>query len=508
MSSTFPSATLRRDAADDHRWLILVIVATAQLMVVLDNTVVNIALPSAQHSLGFPNSDRQWIVTAYTLAFGSLLLLGGRLSDMFSRKRVFIIGLAGFALSSAVGGASVSFAMLVTARTLQGAFGAVLAPAALGTLVSTFRDPRDRGRAFGVFASVAAGGGAVGLLLGGLLTEYASWRWTMYVNMVFAVAAVAGALAYMKSNRPASRPRLDWAGTALATAGLFAIVYGFSHAQQAGWTAALTIGSLVAGAGMLAAFALAERLVSHPLLPPGILADRVRAGAYLSVGLAGMALFSTFLFFSYYLQLVKGYGPVASGLAFLPMVACLVLAANGASIALLPRVGPRPLIVTGALLGAAGMFFLSRLTPVSGYPGSILPALLLLGLGVGMIFSPATNAATAGVPRQDSGAAAALVSTVQQVGASIGTAGLSTVALTATASYLAAHRAAPAAALVHGYTAAFTVSAALFAAAALLAVTLLPSRTRLNELRNANLPRTPVSAASHRAPETSTQGTS
>src|SRR5580698_756190 len=266
MSSVTPAAR-QRPAESDHRWLILVIVAVAQLMVVLDATIVNIALPSAQRALDFPNSDRQWVVTAYALAFGSLLLLGGRLGDMFSRKRIFIIGLAGFAVSSALGGAATSFEMLVIARALQGVFGAILAPSALGTLVSTFRDPRERGRAFGVFGSVAGGGGAVGLILGGFLTQYASWRWTLYVNLFFAAIAVAGALVYMRSNRPDSRPRLDWAGTILASAGLFLIVFGFSHAETAGWAAALTIGSLVVGVVLLAAFVLAERRASHPLLP-------------------------------------------------------------------------------------------------------------------------------------------------------------------------------------------------------------------------------------------------
>src|SRR5450755_3288445 len=251
MSSVTPFANGQQPKASDHRWLILVIVAIAQLMVVLDATVVNIALPSAQHALGFANSDRQWVVTAYALAFGSLLLVGGRLGDMFSRKRIFIIGLIGFALASALGGAAQSFGMLVIARALQGAFGAILAPSALGTLVSTFRDPRERGRAFGVFGSVAAGGGAVGLILGGVLTQYFSWRWCLYVNLIFAAIAVTGALVYMQSNRPDSRPRLDWAGTVLASAGLFLIVYGFSHAEQAGWTAALTIGSLAAGVILL-----------------------------------------------------------------------------------------------------------------------------------------------------------------------------------------------------------------------------------------------------------------
>src|ERR1700720_1964883 len=234
MSSVTPVAGKQRPAESEHRWLILVIVAIAQLMVVLDSTVVNIALPSAQRALGFPNGDRQWVVTAYALAFGSLLLLGGRLGDMFSRKRIFITGLAGFALSSALGGAATSFEMLVAARTLQGVFGAILAPAALGTLVSTFRDPRERGRAFGVFGSVAGGGGAVGLILGGVLTQYLSWRWTLYVNLVFAAIAVVGALVYFRGGRLASRPRMDWIGAVLACARPFAIVFGISQAESAG----------------------------------------------------------------------------------------------------------------------------------------------------------------------------------------------------------------------------------------------------------------------------------
>jgi EmrB/QacA subfamily drug resistance transporter len=490
MSSLTPVGGARRSARNDHRWLILVIVAVAQLMVVLDATVVNIALPSAQHALGFPNSDRQWVVTAYALAFGSLLLLGGRLGDMFSRKRVFITGLVGFALSSALGGAAVSFGMLVAARTLQGAFGAILAPAALGTLVSTFRDPRERGRAFGVFGSVAGGGGAVGLILGGVLTQYFSWRWTLYVNLFFAAIAVAGALAFMRSNRPHSRPRMDWTGTVLASAGLFLIVFGFAHAELAGWTAALTIGSLLTGVLLLAAFVLAERRVAHPLLPLRVILDRARGGSYLSVGLTGIAVFGVFLFLTYYLQQVKGYSPVTSGLAFLPMIACILLASNSSSILLLPRVGPRALIVTGMLLGGGAMAYLTQLTVTSSYGADIVPALVALGLGFGMILSPAINTATAGVSRQDSGVASALVNTMQQVGGSIGTAALSTVALTATASYLAAHPAgplAPATAAVHGYSLAFTVSAALFSLGALLAALLVPSRRRLQELRNSAL---------------------
>ena len=454
----------RPAAADDRRWLVLVVVAVAQLMVVLDSTIVNIALPSAQRALGFPNSDRQWVVTAYALAFGSLLLLGGRIGDMFSRKWVFITGLAGFALSSALGGAAVSFAMLVAARTLQGAFGAILAPAALGTLVSTFQDPSERGRAFGVFGSVAAGGGGIGLILGGLLTQYLSWRYTLYVNLVFAVIAIVGALTYIRSARPATRPRMDWPGAVLASVGLFLIVFGFSHAETAGWTAALTIGSLAAGVLVLAAFVLAEQRVSHPLLPLRVILDRTRGGAYVAVGLAGITIFGVFLFLTYYLQVVKGYSPLTCGLLFLPFVGCILVSSNISSIVTLPRFGPRVLIASGMVLSVVAMSYLTRLTATSSYPRGVLPALLVLGLGFGMIFAPAINTATAGVRREDSGVASALVNTMQQVGGSIGTSALSTVALTATASYLVAHHAGALALQVadtRGYTMAFTVSAAL-----------------------------------------------
>jgi len=489
MSSVTSSATEQRRAAPgDRRWLILVVVAIAQLMVVLDATIVNIALPSAQRALGFPNSDRQWVVTAYALAFGSLLLVGGRLGDMFNRKWVFITGLVGFALASAVGGAAGSFTILVTARALQGVFGALLAPSALGTLVSTFRDPRERGRAFGVFGSVAAGGGGIGLILGGLLTQYLSWRYCLYVNLVFAAIAVAGALAYIRTGRPAARPRMDWPGTVLACAGLFLIVFGFSHAETSGWTDPLTLGSLILGPVLLAGFAVAEQRSTHPLLPLRVLVDRARGGSYAALFISGIAIFGTFLFLTYYLQLIKGESPLSTGLLFLPMIGCILISSNLASIVLLPRTGPRVLIAAGMLLGTGGMVYLTQVSVTSSYVGGVLPALLILGLGFGMIFAPGINAATTGVRREDSGVASALVNTVQQVGGSIGTSALSTIALTATASYLVAHHAsplAPAIAATHGYTLAFAISAGLLGLGCVLAIVLLPSKHRLDELRSA-----------------------
>jgi EmrB/QacA subfamily drug resistance transporter len=472
-------------APADRRWLVLAVVAVAQLMVVLDATIVNIALPSAQHSLGFANSDRQWVVTAYALAFGSLLLVGGRLGDMYNRKWVLITGLTGFAVASAIGGASVSFLMLVSARALQGAFGAILAPSALGTLVSTFRDPLERGRAFAVFGSVAVGGGAVGLILGGVLTQYLSWRYTLYVNLIFAAIAVAGALAYIRSRRPANPPRMDWPGAVLACAGLFLIVYGFSHAETAGWTATLTLGSLILGFVLLAAFVAAEQRSPHPLLPLRVILDRTRGGSFVAVGITGIALFAIFLFLTFYMQQVKGYGPLTTGLLFLPLTAGILVASTLYSAVLLPRVAPRVLITAGMLLGAGGTAYLGQLTVTSSYLGGVLPALLIMGLGLGMIFAPAINTATAGVPPQDSGVASALVNTMQQVGGSIGISILSTIAASATTSYFIAHHTgpqAPAIAATHGYTLAFTISAALLGLGAILAILMLPSRKRLEEL--------------------------
>jgi EmrB/QacA subfamily drug resistance transporter len=470
--------------------MVLAFVAIAQLMVVLDATIVNIALPDAQQALGFANSDRQWIVTAYALAFGSLLLLGGRLSDMFGRKFTFIGGAAGFAIASAVGGASTSFGMLVTARAAQGVFGAVLAPAALSTLVATFRDPKDRGKAFGIFGSVAAGGSAVGLVLGGILTEYLSWRWSLYVNLFFAALAIYGAVRYFDNERPAVRPKLDVIGTVLASTGLFGIVFGFSHASTAGWTGGVTLSSLVAGVLLLAGFVVAESRVGHPLLPLRIVTDRTRGGAYTAVGVAGTAIFGVFLFLTYFLQTVKGFSPVMSGLAFLPMTACIMISANVSTVITLPKFGPRVHITTGMIFGGIGMLLLQRLQVTSGYAPDILPALMLMGFGFGMVFAPAINTATAGVARADSGVASALVNTMQQVGGSVGTALLSTIAASATTSYAAAHHvtngAGRAVAATHGYTVAFDVAAGLFALGAVLAVTMLPSRAALERIRQAN----------------------
>jgi EmrB/QacA subfamily drug resistance transporter len=446
----------------DRRWSILAVIAIAQLMVVLDATIVNIALPSAQQSLGFANDQRQWIVTAYALAFGSLLLLGGRIGDLFGRKWTLIGGLIGFAVASAFGGAAQNFEMLVSARALQGVFGAVLAPAALSTLTNTFRDPSERGKAFGVFGAVAGGGGAVGLLLGGVLTEYASWRWCLYVNLIFAAVAAIGAYLLLVNERHPERPKLDLIGSATAAAGLFLVVFGLSRAETDGWGDTGTLLSLAVGIVLVIAFVFIETRVAHPLLPLRIVTDRARGGAYLAMGLTAISMFGVFLFITYYLQIIKGFTPLQSGLAFVPMILFVLTGSILSNVKLLPIVGARRLISGGMILGAIGMLFLSRITADSSYLTHVLPILPVMGFGFGLIFATSFNTATAGVAMSDAGVASATVNTMQQIGGSIGTALLSTIAAHTTASYLTDHPQAAAEAAVHGYTTAFLTSGGVF----------------------------------------------
>jgi EmrB/QacA subfamily drug resistance transporter len=468
------------DPHHDRRWLILAILGIAQLMVVLDATIVNIALPSAQQDLGFGDSDRQWIVTAYALAFGSLLLLGGRIGDLFGRKWVFITGLIGFAVASAAGGAAQSFGMLVAARAAQGVFGALLAPAALSLLATTFTDPAERNKAFGVFGAIAGSGAAVGLLLGGVLTEVLDWRWCLYVNLLFAAVAAFGAFTYMVNQAHPDKPKLDIPGTLTASAGLFALVYGFSHAEQSSWGDTTTVGFLAGGVALLVAFVAFEQRVKHPLLPLRVVLDRDRGGSYIAMGLSAIAMFGVFLFLTFYLQGPLGFTPIQSGLAFLPMSFVIMLTATVGQTQLLPRVGPRPLIGIGLTLGALGMLYLTGIGVDSSYWTHVLPGLIIMGAGLGNVFAPAISGATLGVDPGDAGVASAMVNVMQQVGGSIGTALLSTLAASATSSAIsdAGAQATPgvvAQAAVHGYTTAFYWSAAIFAVAAVICTALLRS---------------------------------
>ncbi|WP_205687299.1 MFS transporter [Cellulomonas endophytica] len=466
-------------APDPRRWWGLVTIGLAQLMVVLDMTIVNIALPSAQADLGISDADRQWVVTAYTLAFGGLLLLGGRLGDVIGRKRALIIGLIGFAAASALGGIAANSAMLLSARALQGVFAALLAPAALSLLTVTFTEPRERARAFGIYGAIAGGGSAVGLVLGGVLTEYLDWRWCLLVNAPIAIAAVVGATLFLQDRRGAGtvRTRLDVPGAVLASGGLLAVVYGLSEAEQAGWTSGLVLGSFALGTALLVAFVLVERRTPHALLPLRILRDRNRAGALLAIGLSTTGMFGVFLFLTYFMQVVQGWSPVLTGLAFLPMTAGMMTGSVGISARLLPRVGPRRLMVPGLLLGAAALTWFTQLEVGASYVTHVLPSLLVLGLGMGMTFMAAMSTGTSGVSGPDAGVASATVNTAQQVGGSIGIALLNTVATSATASWIAANGAGdPAAATVHGFTTAIWVSVGALALAALVAGTLITLR--------------------------------
>jgi len=464
-------------AEDRRRWLILGVIGIAQLMVVLDVTVMNIALPSAQRALHFSTVDRQWVVTAYTLAFGSLLLLGGRLADLLGRKVTFLIGLVGFAGVSAVGGASVNFAMLVTARACQGAFGAILVPSALSLLTTTFTSPKDRGRAFGVYGAIAAAGGAIGLLLGGALTEYLSWRWTLYVNLIFAGVALLGGTLLLKRSPSPVKPRLDIPGVLLVSSALFCLVYGFSNAATHSWHTPSTWGFLVAGVALLVVFAFWQTRAPNPLLPPRVVLDRNRGGAYASMLIASAGMFAIFLFLTYYLQQTLGYSPVVTGFAFLPIAGGIAVAANLSTIVLMPRVGPKPLVATGMLVAAGAMTWLAQLGAHTAYVDGVLGPLILTGVGFGMVIAPSINTGTYGVAPRDAGVASATVTVGQQLGASIGTSLLNTIFASAVTSYITLHIASArligrpaliALGLAHGYDTAFWWAAGILVGGAIV----------------------------------------
>ncbi|MEV8016053.1 MFS transporter [Streptomyces sp. NPDC086554] len=456
-------------ASGPRRWWTLLAVSAAQLLVVLDGTIVNIALPSAQSALGMSDASRQWAITAYALAFGGLLLIGGRVSGALGHRRTFLIGLIGFAAASALGGAAANPGMLFGARALQGAFAAVLAPAGLSLLTITFSEPGERGRAFGVFAAVGAAGSAVGLVAGGLLTEYASWRWCLYVNVPVALFAVLGA-AFVPRDRPVrGAGRLDVAGALLSATGFAAIVYAFNEAEPRGWDAPRVLALLVAGVLLLVAFAAVEVRAPQPLLPMRVLLDRARAGAFVAITLLFVAMFGFYLFMSYYTQTVLGYAPVKAGLTLIVNAVAALVGATLVAGRLHGRVAPAALILPGLLAAAAGMFVLTRLTAQSTHvlPAYLLPALVLTGLGLGCVMPPTASLATAGMRPQDIGAAAAAYNASQQLGAALGTALLNTVAASAAASYLASRGdATPTAASVHGYAVALTVAFGILVAAA------------------------------------------
>jgi EmrB/QacA subfamily drug resistance transporter len=459
---------------DPRRFKALIVIALAQLMVVLDASVVTVALPSAQAGLHLSVANRQWMLTAYTLTFGGLLLLGGRIADFVGRKRMFEISLLGFAAASALGGLAQNGAMLFGARAVQGAFAAIMAPAALSLITVTFTDVKERARAFGVYGGISGGGAAIGLVLGGLLTQYASWRWTLLINVPIALIAFGLSRRVVKESKATGDLHYDISGAVTVTGGLLALVYGFTKAETDGWGSTTTIVLLAAAAVLLTAFVLIEQRAKHPLMPMRVVLERNRGGAFLGGLLMGLAMFGTFLFLTYYLQGTLHYSALKTGFAFLPFSVGIIIAATLAS-QLLPRIGPRPLMVGGMALSAIGLLWFTQIGVDTSYVSHVLLPELLTSFGMGLAFVPLTSTALVGIAPHDAGVASAMVNTTQQVGGALGTALLNTIAASATASYIVGHGgkvAADAAGLVHGYTTAFMISACLLGAAALASLLL------------------------------------
>ena len=470
------SSASTQNQLDPNRWRALMVIAIAQLMVVLDASIVNIALPSIQADLGITDANRQWVVTAYTLAFGGLLLLGGRISDFWGRKRAFMTGLLGFAGASAIGGLSVNQEMLFSARALQGVFAALLAPAALSLITTTFSDSKERAKAFGVYGGLSAGGAAIGLILGGLLTQYASWHWTLLVNVPIAITAFMLAIPNVKESKASGDTRYDIPGAITSTLGLVSLVYGITQAGELGWSDQTTLMWFGAAIALLAAFFVIESRTSHPLLPMNILLNRNRGASYLTSFIVGAGLFGMFLFLAYFFQGILQYSPIKAGLLFLPFSVGVGISAGIASQAL-PRFGPRYVSFIGLIMATAGMLLLTQLEPTSAYVSDILPALMVLSLGMGLVFVPISATALFGVGNHDAGVASAVLNTAQQIGGALGTAFLNTIAVTATANYFVDNMIDPAdpvnagampVALTEGFTTAFTWSAGFMILGALI----------------------------------------
>lgn len=440
-------------------------------MVVLDSSIVNIAIPSAKADLGISDANQQWVITAYTLAFGSLLLLGGRIGDFMGRKKILIIGLLGFAGASALGGISSTQGLLFASRALQGVFGALLAPAALAIISVTFHIPSERAKAFGVMGAISGGGAAIGLILGGTLTEFFSWRWCLGVNVPIAIIASLLAVKFVHETKASGDRTYDIPGVITATAGLFALTYGFSQAATNGWGNVRTISLLVVAVIFLLIFIAIEAKVPNPLMPLRVVTERNRGGSYLGSLVVGAGLFSMFLFLGLYFQVILGYSPLRSGFAFLPFTGGIIFGAGIAS-QLLPKIGPKPLMIPGLLSAAAGLILLSRITPESAYLSHVVPSLIIMSIGMAFMFIPLTTTSLHDVGNHDTGVASAMINTSQQIGGSLGTALLNTIAATATANYFAAHselgeKLQPFA-VTHGFVIAFRCSALLLTVGAIV----------------------------------------
>ena len=485
--------------------LALLVIATAQLMVVLDGTIVNVALPHIQQALGFSGTGLEWVVNAYAITFGGLLLLGGRAGDILGRRRVFVAGLLLFSAASLFGGFATSQAWLLTARAVQGVGGAVIAPTALALISTNFPQGQERNRAFSVYAAMAGAGAAAGLVLGGVLTTYASWRWVFFVNVPIGIL-VAAAAPRVLTESPRRPGRIDWAGAVTGCGGIALLVYGLSKAATGAdgishWGDAQVVASLAASVVLLVSFVLIEMRSSHPLLPMRVLAERNRAGALLIMLCIATGLFGVFFFLTLFIQTVLGYSPIRAGVAFLPFAVGVVIGSALAS-PLVARIGPRPLIVAGSAMVAGGMFWYSRLTEHAGYASHLLGPTLVSSFGLGLVFVPLALVALYKVAEQDSGVASSLLNTAQQVGGAIGLALLGTVAWTAVANSVRTQVAAAAKAgqplpkpgtpppasiynhaLTVGFSRAFEVAAGIALLALLIAIATI--RVRRQELAGA-----------------------
>ncbi|MFF2509019.1 MFS transporter [Streptomyces sp. NPDC058067] len=468
-----PARTPQEQLPDPRRWWALCVLGLAQLMILLDSTIVNVAMPSMQSDLAMADGDRPWVVTSYTVAFGGLLLLAGRIADHAGRGRVFSAGLLGFAVASAAAGAAPTAQALFAARAVQGAFAALLAASALALVATTFTDARERRKAIAVFGALGGAGASLGVVLGGLLTQWFGWRWCLLVNVPIALVTLLGTLWTPRDRTQRLTGRIDIAGAVLGCGGLTTLVFGCSQAEAHGWTTPAVLGALLAGVALLTAFAWWQTRATAPLLPPRLVRDRRRVAALLAGSALMAGQLSVSLYLTYYLQTVLGWSALASGLGFLPISLVTTTTATQLGTRLLPRLGPRVMMTAGLFIAACGLFQLTLLDPQSTYAANVVPALVTFSVGMGGSFLAIMTAATSDVPPQDSGIASATVNSAQQMGGSIGSAVFNTVAASAAAAFPGSARAAT----LHGFTSAIWVPLIVLLVAAAATATLAGGRT-------------------------------
>lgn len=462
---------------DPKRWAALAVLAVAQFMVVLDASIVNVALPSIQTALGFSESGLQWVVNAYTLMFGGFLLLGGRAADLFGRRRVFIVGLLLFSAASLVGGFATSSEWLIVARGVQGLGAAIVSPAALSIVTTTFTEGAERNKALGIWGALAGAGGAIGVLMGGMLTEWAGWEWVLFVNVPIGLAAAFAAPRFVRESRTHERTSMDVAGAVSVTAGLIVLVYALVEANDAGWGSAQTIGLLALSLALIAAFVAVELRTKHPIMPLTIFRNRNVASADAVALLVGASLFSMFFFISLYVQQVLGYSALEAGLAYLPLSVAIITSAGAAS-QLTTKIGPKPVLVSGLVLTTLGLLLFTQISADGSYLGDVLIPSIIVAVGLGLSFVSLTIIAVSGVTHHEAGMASGLLNTAQQVGGALGLAVLSSVAT----SVIAGAR--DAASLTDGFQSAFAVAAGFAALGVVLALLAVP-RVRPQEAAEA-----------------------